>query len=39
MCYYNGIRVSREEYIRLKNQEKQLKVLQRLVKSGFDYGN
>jgi putative SOS response-associated peptidase YedK len=41
MCYYNGVRVSRSEFIRLKEIEKELKLhnLMRPVTSGFDYGN
>lgn len=39
MCYYNGIRVSKEEFIRLKNLEVQVKDhdLNRGVMSGFEY--
>ncbi len=40
MCYYNGIRVSRDEYIRLKNLEKAIAksdILNRPVQSGFEY--
>lgn len=39
MCYYNGIRVSRAKFIRLKNIEKELR-LHNLIKpmqNGFDY--
>lgn len=41
MCYYNGIRVSKEELIRLKHLEVQVKDhdLHRSVVSGFEYGN
>lgn len=41
MCYYNGCRVSREEYIRLMQIERQLKTLQliRPMQSGFDYSD
>ncbi len=42
MCYYNGVRVSKEEFIRLKSLERELKHLQRLnrpIQSGFEYGN
>lgn len=46
MCYYNGIRVSRAEFIRLKTLEKQIKQLQRVkdylnrdLINGFDFGN
>lgn len=39
MCYYNGIRVSKEEFIRLNNIEKELKewALIKEVSSGFEY--
>lgn len=41
MCYYNGSRVSKAEYIRLMGIEKELKALganlYRPVQSGFDY--
>ena len=40
MCYYNGSRVSRAEYIRLMAIEKEIKNLQflnRPVQNGFDY--
>ena len=38
MCYYNGIRVSKEEFIRLKNMEVQInnQDLYCPVMSGFD---
>ena len=41
MCYYNGIRVSKEEYIRLLHLEKELKEinLQKDLAGGFEYGN
>jgi hypothetical protein len=41
MCYYNGIRVSKEEFIRLKNMEVQVKNhdLYCPVMSGFEYAN
>lgn len=41
MCYYNGIRVSKAEYIRLKEIEKELSHLNSLRKlaSGFDYSD
>jgi putative SOS response-associated peptidase YedK len=41
MCYYNGIRVSKEEYIRLLHLEKELKEINlvRDLASGFEYGN
>ena len=41
MCYYNGIRVSLTDYIRLKGIEKQLKQynLNRAMQSGFAYAN
>lgn len=41
MCYYNGVRVARVEYIRLKQLEKalaELHILARPVQSGFEYG-
>jgi len=40
MCYYNGKKVSYEEWVRLKNLEKQIKALQegsKMVHKGFDY--
>lgn len=39
MCYYNGIRVSREEYLRLLGIEKKMRKLKlnRPVQSGFAY--
>lgn len=39
MCYYNGIRVSKADFIRLKGIEKELKGLRlnRPVGNGFDY--
>ncbi|TAL43559.1 MAG: SOS response-associated peptidase [Chitinophagaceae bacterium] len=39
MCYYNGCRVSRADYIRLMGIEKELKNLRlnRRAQSGFDY--
>jgi putative SOS response-associated peptidase YedK len=39
MCYYNGCRVTRAEYIRLKSIEKELRGLNlvRPVQNGFDY--
>jgi len=37
MCYYNGIRVSKEEFLRLKNEEKLLKKIHIPVQSGFQY--
>lgn len=41
MCNYNGIRVSRDEFIRLKHLEKDLKHLNSLrpLASGFDYSD
>ncbi len=43
MCYYNGIRVSKADYLRLLAIEKELKNLQfslnRPVQSGFVYGS
>lgn len=41
MCYYNGIRVSRAEFIRLMAIEKELKNLKLMkrVQSGFDYSD
>jgi len=41
MCYYNGVRVSKEEFIRLKNMEVQVKNqdLHCPVMSGFEYAN
>ena len=41
MCYYNGILVSKEEHIRLKDLEKEVaqhNFLNRPLQSGFDYG-
>jgi putative SOS response-associated peptidase YedK len=41
MCYYNGQKVTRDEYIRLKNLEKLVanyKFLNRDVEVGFDFG-
>lgn len=41
MCYYNGTKVTREEYIRLKHLEKLVanyKFLDRDVINGFDFG-
>lgn len=37
MCYYNGIKVSREEFIRLKELEITIRPLFRPVQTGFDY--
>lgn len=39
MCYYNGCRVTRAEYLRLKSIEKELRGLNlvRPVQDGFDY--
>ncbi len=40
MCYYNGCRVSRAEYIRLLSIEKEIKnllLLNRPIQSGFEY--
>ena len=42
MCYYNGVKVTKEEYIRLKSIEKAIAkydFLQRDLINGFDYGN
>lgn len=42
MCYYNGCRVTRAEYIRLMAIEKEIKnllFLNRPVQSGFDYSD
>lgn len=38
MCYYNGMKVTKEEYIRLKQLEKELK-FSRAIASGFDYSD
>jgi putative SOS response-associated peptidase YedK len=39
MCLYNGVRVSKEDYVKLKKLEKQLSenLLVRILQSGFDY--
>lgn len=39
MCYYNGVRVTRKDYLRLMAQEKEIKKLRlwRPAQSGFDY--
>jgi putative SOS response-associated peptidase YedK len=37
MCYYNGMRVTKMQYIKLLNLEKELKAISRPVQSGFDY--
>jgi putative SOS response-associated peptidase YedK len=40
MCYYNGVFVSKEAFIRLKSLEIELKALQKLhrpIQSGFEY--
>lgn len=42
MCYYNGVKVTRGEYIRLKNIEKaiaQYDFLSKPLHIGFNYGN
>lgn len=39
MCYYNGVRVSRAEYIRLKQLEKELRLFNKPLQSGFDYSD
>lgn len=41
MCNYNGVRVSKADFIRLKNLEKELKHLNSLrrLASGFDYSD
>ena len=43
MCYYNGIKVTRDEYIRLTGLEKEIKILFKLlakpIQSGFEYKN
>lgn len=43
MCYYNGIKVPREEYIRLVNLEKAVKAFKALmsksIQSGFEYSD
>jgi putative SOS response-associated peptidase YedK len=43
MCYYNGIKVPRDEYIRLMNLEKEIKALAKLfarpLVSGFEYSD
>lgn len=43
MCYYNGIKVPRDEYIRLMNIEKGvrelMKMLAKPLQSGFEYTN
>ena len=41
MCYYNGVKVTKEEYIRLKSIEKAIAnygFLQKDLINGFDYG-
>lgn len=38
MCYYNGVRVTKAEFIRLKQLEKELK-FSRVIASGFDYSD
>lgn len=40
MCYFNGIKVSCQDYIRLQNIQKKLENLQLSypVVSGFEYG-
>jgi hypothetical protein len=41
MCYYNGVKVPRDEYIRLKHLEKKVAnydFLDRTVINGFDFG-
>ncbi len=40
MCYYNGIRVSKTEFIRLKEIEKDLRIydLSTPLIDGFEYG-
>src|SRR6476469_1971337 len=39
MCYYNGMRVTRKDYLRLMAMEKEVKKLRLLrpAQSGFDY--
>lgn len=41
MCYYNGIKVTRDEYIRLKALEKRFAFLndKLAIHKGFDYGD
>ncbi|HRO46349.1 SOS response-associated peptidase family protein [Agriterribacter sp.] len=41
MCYYNGIKVTRDEYIRLKALEKRFAFLndEMAIYKGFDYGD
>jgi putative SOS response-associated peptidase YedK len=42
MCYYNGVRVTKAEFIRLKQLEKaiaNLNILQNPLYTGFDYSN
>ncbi len=41
MCYYNGIKVTRDEYIRLKALEKRFAFLndEMAIHKGFDYGD
>jgi putative SOS response-associated peptidase YedK len=41
MCYYNGIKIPREEFIRIKEIQKELKELSviRPMQSGFDYSD
>jgi putative SOS response-associated peptidase YedK len=41
MCYYNGIKVTRAEYIRLKELEKTIAFLndEMAIHKGFDYGD
>ena len=41
MCYYNGIKVSKDEYIRLKSLERKIAFLgvDLAIHKGFDYGD
>ena len=41
MCYYNGIKVSKDEYIRLKSLERKIAFLgaDMVIHKGFDYGD
>ncbi len=43
MCYYNGVKVPRDEYIRLMNLEKEIKAIAAMfakpLQSGFEYSN
>ena len=41
MCYYNGIKVTREEFLELKDLEKVIAFLNQdfAIHKGFDYGD